>query len=57
MCFLPFATAFATSTEKLSTRVLGMPTFRSAKVDVSWFTIGTIWLWSVVLSESSESSS
>ena len=57
VCFLPFAMALATSTEKLSTRVLGSEILRPGKVSVSASTMGTMRLWSVVLRESSESSS
>ena len=57
VCFLPLAMAFATSTEKLSTRVLGREILRSGKVDVRDSTMGTMRLWSVVLRESRESSS
>jgi hypothetical protein len=57
VCFFPFAIAFATSTENVSTRVLGRLTFRFGNRSVSICTIGTISLWSVVLSERSDSSS
>ena len=57
VCFFPLAMALATSTEKLSTRVLGSEILRSGKAVVSASTMGTMRLWSVVLSESSDSSS
>ena len=54
---LHFATALATSTEKLSTLVLGKLIFKSGNLAVKASTIGTMRLWSVVLKESKDNSS
>ena len=58
LCRFPCATASATRTEKVSTRVLGSEILRprSPNSALSVSTISAICVWSVVLSDISESS-